>query len=246
MSAFSDRTVIVRGCGAQASMAHAVAAGFAAQGANIVAVGPHVSVNDYARSLAVEADAGVMALRLAHEDTPAVRKAVQDIVDRFGRIDVLVNCSLVARAELLASTRDDDLERTFATCAIESFAWMRECRPHLAIAHGSVINFGSRLAMQGQPGFGMLAAAVEGLAGISRVAAREWADDDINVNIVCAQASTAQFEHWVREFPDAQDEALSSLGRDALSASYDGLVDTCLFLAGETGHHVSGQVLEVS
>ena len=91
MSAFSDRTVIVRGCGAQASMAHAVAAGFAAQGANIVAVGPHASVNDYARSLAVEADAGVMALRLAHEDTPAVRKAVQDIVDRFGRIDVLVN-----------------------------------------------------------------------------------------------------------------------------------------------------------
>ncbi len=147
MSAFSDRTVIVRGCGAQASMAHAVAAGFAAQGANLVAVGPHASVNDYARSLAVEADAGVMALRLAHEDTPAVRKAVQDIVDRFGRIDVLVNCSLVARAELLASTRDDDLERTFATCAIESFAWMRECRPHLAIAHGSVINFGSRLAI---------------------------------------------------------------------------------------------------
>ena len=131
MSAFSDRTVIVRGCGAQASMAHAVAAGFAAQGANIVAVGPHASVNDYARSLAVEADAGVMALRLAHEDTPAVRKAVQDIVDRFGRIDVLVNCSLVARAELLASTRDDDLERTFATCTIESFAWMRECRARI-------------------------------------------------------------------------------------------------------------------
>ena len=227
-------------------MAHAVAAGFAAQGANIVAVGPHASVNDYARSLAVEADAGVMALRLAHEDTPAVRKAVQDIVDRFGRIDVLVNCSLVARAELLASTRDDDLERTFATCTIESFAWMRECRPHLAIVHGSVINFGSRLAMQGQPGFGMLAAVVEGLAGISRVAAREWADDDINVNIVCARAKTDSFEHWAHEFPEARERAQALLEPDGLSGAFDGLVDTCLFLAGETGHHVSGQVLEVS
>lgn len=246
MGAFSDRTVIVRGCGAQASMAHAVAAGFAAQGANIVAVGPHASVNDYAWSLAVEADAGVMALRLAHEDTPAVRKAVQDIVDRFGRIDVLVNCSLVARAELLASTRDDDLERTFATCTIESFAWMRECRPHLAIVHGSIINFGSRLAMQGQPGFGMLAAAVEGLAGISRVAAREWADDDINVNIVCARAKTDSFEHWAHEFPEARERAQALLEPDGLSGAFDGLVDTCLFLAGETGHHVSGQVLEVS
>ena len=182
-----------------------------------------------------------MALRLAHEDTPAVRKAVQDIVDRFGRIDVLVNCSLVARAELLASTRDDDLERTFATCAIESFAWMRECRPHLVSRTDPSSTSVRVWRCKGATWLRDACRRGRGLAGISRVAAREWADDDINVNIVCAQASTAQFEHWVREFPDAQDEALSSLGRDALSASYGGLVDACLFLAGETGHHVAGR-----
>lgn len=246
MSAFSDKTVIVRGCGAQASMAHAVAAGFAEQGAKVVAVGAHASVNEFARSLAAESGAEVMALRLAHEDTLAVRKAIQDIVDRFGRIDVLVNCSLVARAELLDATRDEDLERAFSNCTVEAFSWMRECRSLLAQVHGSIINFGSRMAMQGQPGFGMLAAAVEALAGISRVAAREWADDGINVNVVCARAATAQFEHWAHEFPNAQDEALSHLGCDVLSTSYDSLVDTCLFLVDEAGHHVTGQVLEAS
>ena len=86
---------------------------------------------------------------------------------------------------------------------------MRECRPHLAAVHGSIINLGSRMAMQGQPGLGMLAAAVEALAGLSRVAAREWLEDGITVNVVCARAATAQFERWAREFPDAQDEALS-------------------------------------
>ncbi len=246
MGTFSGKTVIVRGCDAQASMAHAIAVGFAAQGANIVAVGPHASVNDFARSLADETGAEVMALRVAHEDTPAVRKATQDIVDRFGRIDVLVNCSLVARAELLSATRDEDLERAFSNCTIEAFAWMRECRPHLAAVHGSIINLGSRMAMQGQPGLGMLAAAVEALAGLSRVAAREWLDDGITVNVVFARAATTQFERWAREFPDAQDEALSSLGCDTLSTSYDSLVDTCLFLADEAGHHVTGQVLEAS
>lgn len=84
MSAFSDRTVIVRGCGAQASMAHAVAAALRRKAPISWLSVRTRGVNDYARSLAVEADAGVMALRLAHEDTPAVRKAVQDIVDRFG------------------------------------------------------------------------------------------------------------------------------------------------------------------
>lgn len=96
-------------------------------------------------------------------------KATQDIVDRFGRIDVLVNCSLVARAELLSATRDEDLERTFSNCTVESFAWMRECRPHLAAVHGSIINLGSRMAMQGQPGLGMLAARGRGACPVSAV-----------------------------------------------------------------------------
>ncbi len=150
----------MRGCGAQASMAHAVAAGFAAQGANIVAVGPHASVNDYARSLAVEADAG------GHGVAPCARGHAGRAQGRAGYRGSLRAHrrarELLARRKLLASTRDDDLERTFATCAIESFAWMRECRPHLAIAHGSVINFGSSGDAR-QPGFGMLAAAVEDL-----------------------------------------------------------------------------------
>lgn len=246
MGDYSGKTVVVRGCGKQASMAHAVAAGFASQGARLTVVGAHADVDDVARHLAHETGAEVMPLRLAREDTPAIRVAVRDVIDRFGRIDALVNCALVARADLLDSVRDEDLERTFLTCVVESFAWMRECHPHLAQSHGSIINFGSRLAMQGEPGFGMLAAAVEGLAGLSRVAAREWQDDDINVNIVCARARTAQFERWAREFPDAAQEAASRLGQGTLSDSYDSLVETCLFLAGEAGHHVTGQVLEVA
>lgn len=246
MGSFSDRTVIVRGCGKYGDMAYAVASAFAAEGANIVAVGAHADVRDIAHRLASEAGAEVMPMRLACEDTVAVREAAQAIMERFGRIDVLVNCALVARAEPLDATRDEDLERAFSICAIESFAWMRQCHPHLVQTHGSIINFGSRLAMQGQPGLGMLAAAVEGLAGLSRVAAREWLDDDINVNVVCARARTAQFEQWAHEFPDALDEACAQLGRAELSNSYDGLIETCLFLAGEAGHHVTGQVLEVS
>lgn len=62
MGTFSGKTVIVRGCDAQASMAHAIAVGFAAQGANIVAVGPHASVNDFARSLTDETGAEVMGI----------------------------------------------------------------------------------------------------------------------------------------------------------------------------------------
>lgn len=246
MEGHSDRVVIVRGCGRHADMAHAIASAFARNKARVVTVGAHADIRDVASLLADQTGTEVMPVRLAHEDTPSIRIAVQDVITRFGRIDVLVNCSLVACAELLASTRDDDLERTFAACVVESFAWMRECRLHLAATRGSIINFGSRLAMQGQPGFGMLAAAVEGLAGISRVAAREWADDGINVNVVCARAKTDRFESWAREFPEDAGKAQALLGAQALSPSFEPIVDTCLFLAGEAGHHVSGQVLEVS
>ncbi len=46
------------------------------------------------------------------------------------------------------------------------------------------------------------AAAKEGIRGISRVAANEWGKDNINVNVICPLAWTAQLEKFATEYPE--------------------------------------------
>ncbi len=48
-----------------------------------------------------------------------------------------------------------------------------------------------------------LVSAKEGIRGLSRVAATEWAKDGINVNVICPLAWTAQLENFEKAYPDA-------------------------------------------
>ncbi len=83
---------------------------------------------------------------------------------------------------------------------------MQPCYPYLAKAKGSVINFASGAGLFGNYGQCAYAAAKEGILGLSRVAANEWAKDGINVNVVSPLAWTAQLENFKIAYPEAFDK----------------------------------------
>ena len=80
---------------------------------------------------------------------------------------------------------------------------MKACYPYLKETKGSIINFASGAGLFGNYGQCSYAAAKEGIRGLSRVAATEWAKDGINTNIVCPLAWTAQLENFEKAYPDA-------------------------------------------
>jgi NAD(P)-dependent dehydrogenase (short-subunit alcohol dehydrogenase family) len=80
---------------------------------------------------------------------------------------------------------------------------MQACYPYLAVSKGSVINFASGAGLFGYFGQCAYAAAKEGIRGLSRVAATEWAKDGINVNVVCPLAWTSQLENFLHSSPEA-------------------------------------------
>lgn len=84
-----------------------------------------------------------------------------------------------------------------------AFYYMKACYPYLAKSKGSVINFASGAGLFGNYGQCAYAAAKEGIRGLSRVAATEWAKDGINVNVICSLAWTAQLEQFEKAYPDA-------------------------------------------
>lgn len=84
-----------------------------------------------------------------------------------------------------------------------TFHYMKACYPYLKKTQGSVINFASGAGLFGNFGQCAYAAAKEGIRGLTRVAATEWGRDNINVNIVCPLAWTAQLENFQKAYPDA-------------------------------------------
>lgn len=72
----------------------------------------------------------------------------------------------------------------------------------------AIITGGGRAVLQdgscGSIGYGIATAyAKEGIRGLTRVAATEWAADGINANVVCPLAWTAQLENFEKTYPDA-------------------------------------------
>ncbi len=216
MGEFTGKTVIVTGggravlrdgrCGA---IGYGIATAFAKEGANIVITGRNVQKLEEAKE-ELERLYGIKVLPLQadvdkSDDSEArVKHVVEEAINTFGHIDVLVNNAQASTAGTkLADSTLKQFDLAIYSGLYATFLYMRECYPYLKETKGAVINFGSGAGLFGNFGQTAYAAAKEGIRGLSRVAAREWADDGINVNVVCPLAWTKALDDFYYDNPKA-------------------------------------------
>lgn len=133
-----------------------------------------------------------------------VQNVVDQAIQKFGQLDVLINnAQASASGVTLADHTTDQFDLAIYSDLYAAFYYMRACYPHLKKSQGSVINFASGAGLFGNYGQCAYAAAKEGIRGMSRVAATEWAKDNVNANVVCPLAWTAKLEQFKEAFPDA-------------------------------------------
>lgn len=216
MSYFNGKTVLITGGGravlsdgTAGSIGYGIAIAYAKEGANLVITGRNLNKLTDAKEelerlygvkvLAVQADIS------AGSDNAAVAKSVVDqAVAEFGGIDILINnAQASASGVTLADHSLEQFDLAVYSGLYATFHYMQACYPYLAKAKGSVINFASGAGLFGNIGQCAYAAAKEGIRGLSRVAANEWAKDGINVNVVCPLAWTAQLEQFQKAYPEA-------------------------------------------
>ena len=191
------------------SIGYGIATAYAKEGASLVITGRNTQKLEKAkeelerlyriRVLAMPADVSRDA------DSEAAVKAVVDAaIKEFGRIDVLINN---AQASASGVTIQDHTTEQFDLAIYSglyaAFYYMKACYPYLKETKGSIINFASGAGLFGNFGQCSYAAAKEGIRGLSRVAATEWAKDGINTNVICPLAWTAQLEGFERAYPEA-------------------------------------------
>lgn len=216
MGFLTGKTAIITGAGRAVlsdgrcgSIGYGIATAYAKEGANIVITGRNVKKLEDAKE-ELERLYGIQVLTVAadvnaHADNQAVvEEVVRQTMEKFGRIDVLINnAQASASGVTLADHTTDQFDLALYSGLYATFYYMKTCYPHLMETKGTVINFASGAGLFGNYGQCAYAAAKEGVRGLTRVAATEWAKDGVNVNIICPLAWTAQLENFEKAYPDA-------------------------------------------
>jgi NAD(P)-dependent dehydrogenase (short-subunit alcohol dehydrogenase family) len=125
-----------------------------------------------------------------------VNAAVQAVVDRWGRVDILVNnAQIIYNFHPMEEWTEEELRATWESGFLGSWAFMMACFPHMkAQGGGRIINFVSAAGhgyVFGLLGYG---AAKEAIRSLSKTAAREWGQHNITVNMISPMAMSDSVE----------------------------------------------------
>ncbi len=232
------KTVIVTG-GAK-GIGRAAALAFADEGADIVlnyrstspdAVKAEIEARGV-KCLAVQADVSVFA---------EAEKLVNEAMNEFGRVDVLVNNAGITRDTLLMRMKEEDFDAVINTNLKGCFNMMRAVtKPMMKQRKGAIINMSSVIGLAGNIGQVNYAASKAGILGMTYSAAKELASRNITCNAVApgmiATDMTAVLSDKMKE-QILQNIPLGRLGQP------EEIAQTVLFLA--KSEYITGQVITV-
>lgn len=222
-----------------------LASAFAREGADLVITGRNEGRLVEAKEK-LEKEYGVNVLPIAADgaDEEAIKRVVSAAIERFGRIDTLINNAQVSKSGLpLVEHTREDLDLAINSGLYAAFFYMKECYPYLKESKGSVINFASGAGLFGKLGQSSYAAAKEGIRGMSRVAAAEWGPDGIRVNVVCPLAMTESLQEWRENYPDLFQKTIQGIPLGRFADPVEDIGRVCVFLASDDASYVTGETI---
>lgn len=256
MGHLKGKTAIVTGGGKSVlsdgrcgSIGYGIATAYAKEGANLVITGRNVKKLEEAKEelerlyrikvLPVQADVSA-----GGDNEAVVNHVVEETMKEFGRIDVLINnAQASASGVTLADHTTEQFDLSIYSGLYAVFYYMKACYPYLKETKGTVINFASGAGLFGNYGQCAYAAAKEGIRGLSRVAANEWGADEINVNIICPLAWTAQLENFEKAYPEAFKENVKMPPAGHFGDTEKEIGRVCVQLASPDFKYMSGETL---
>ena len=243
MKRLDGNTTIITGGGK--GIGFGLAQAFAEEGSNLVLTGRTESRLLEAKQK-LEAMYGIKVLPVVADgaDEEAIKRVVKMTVEKFGKINTLVNNAQVSKSGLpLVEHTREDFDLAIYSGLYAAFFYMRECFPYLKETKGSVINFASGAGLFGKLGQASYAAAKEGIRGMSRVAAAEWGPDGVRVNVVCPLVMTESLRQWREEYPELFEKTIQGIPLGRFADPKDDIGRVCVFLASEDAHFVTGETI---
>lgn len=178
-------------------------------------------------------------------DTKSLPGIIKTVVDKYGKLDVLVNNAHASKQTTIENATQADLDLSFGTGFYPTFYLMQAALPYLKESKGNVINFASGAGLTGQETQGVYAAAKEAIRGLSRVAANEWGRFGINVNVISPLASTPGVEAWSKAQPEYYETVKNKIPLGRFGDVEEDIGAAAVFLASKESQYITGQTIMV-
>ncbi|MFN4144821.1 MAG: SDR family oxidoreductase [Runella sp.] len=242
-----EKVIIITG-GAK-GIGEAIARTLAVEEAIPVVVGRNASDNAIVIEK-IEALGGLaygIEAELTHPDE--CQKAVAMTIQRFGRIDGLVNNAGVNDGVGLEKGSYEDFMASLHKNLVHYYLMAHYALPYLKKTKGPIVNIGSKVAETGQGNTSAYAAANGGRNALTREWAVELLPYGIRVNaVIVAEAWTPLYENWVKTLPNPEKTLAQINERIPLGqrmTTPDEIAQMVVFLLSNKSSHTTGQLIHV-
>jgi NAD(P)-dependent dehydrogenase (short-subunit alcohol dehydrogenase family) len=178
-------------------------------------------------------------------DEVTIQGSVQEIVQRFGRIDALFNVAGINHRQAAFEFPVETWDEVFAVNVRGAFLMAREAGRVMAHqGRGKIVNIASLHSHQSLPGVAAYGASKGAMASMTRALAVEWAPRGIQVNAIAPGFIRTDLNTSLWERPQLLAWAIGRTPAARLGLPED-LLGTAVFLASRASDFMTGQVLYV-
>ena len=175
--------------------------------------------------------------------TDEARKTIDDILAKFGSIDILVNCAGITRDVPLGVMKDEQWDDVIGVNLRGPFLFTRACvKPMRRAKKGRIINITSVSGLIGNSGQSNYSASKAGLIGFTRTVSKELASKNITVNAIAPGFIDTDMTAVLPEPLKAEVVKRIPLGR---FGQPEDVANAVLFFASDEAAFVTGQILTV-
>jgi 3-oxoacyl-[acyl-carrier protein] reductase len=237
------KTAIITG--AARGIGRAVAITFAKHGAAVAFT--DMAIDDNAKSLEKElADLGVKGkvMRSDASNFANSQEVVNQILEDFGKIDILINNAGITRDTLLMRMTEDQWDLVLNVNLKSAFNLTKAViGPMMKQKSGSIVNMSSIVGVGGNAGQANYSASKAGMIGLTKSTAKELGSRNIRCNAIAPGFIITEMTGALPEKVVKEWEQSIPMKR---GGSAEEVANTALFLASDLASYVSGQVIQVT
>jgi NAD(P)-dependent dehydrogenase (short-subunit alcohol dehydrogenase family) len=177
-------------------------------------------------------------------DESAIPALVQQVIDRFGRIDVLINNAGISRNGLSWKLSADDWNDVIAINLSAPFHLMKAVLPGMrAQQYGRIVSISSVVGQTGVPGTAAYAASKAGLIGLTKTVAKETAASGITANAL----ALGYFDQGMisEVSPELQEQIRQQIPKQRLGSA-DTILAAIDWLLQPASDYVTGQTISLN
>lgn len=187
-------------------------------------------------------DCEALAMAPSLSDQKQVKQAMEEVVSRYGRIDILSNNAGISQSIALEDYTDEDIDKIMDLNIKAVFVCSQAAAAHMKETGGSIINTSSIVSFYGQ-GLGcMYPASKSAVNGLTRSLSRELGQYGIRVNAVAPGVTRTDM---VAALPESMVAPLLQKIPLARMGEAEDIANAALFLASDMASYITGAIIPV-